>query len=109
MNWIEAAGYLASALVLATFCMKTMIPLRCAAICSNIAFIVYGLYDNVYPVLVLHGILLPLNIWRAVQMLRLIRRVEAASKGDLSTDWLRPVLKEAQCKTGEGVFKKSEH
>jgi hypothetical protein len=38
MNWIEAAGYLASALVLATFCMKTMIPLRCAAVCSNVAF-----------------------------------------------------------------------
>jgi CRP/FNR family cyclic AMP-dependent transcriptional regulator len=46
MNWIEAAGYLASALVLATFCMKTMIPLRGAAICSNVAFIVYGFYDN---------------------------------------------------------------
>ena len=109
MNWIEGAGYLASALVLATFCMKTMIPLRCAAICSNVAFIVYGLYDNVYPVLVLHGILLPLNIWRAVQMLRLIRRVEAASKGDLSTDWLRPFMKEAQLKAGEIIFNRGDH
>jgi hypothetical protein len=89
MNWVEATGYLASALVLATFCMKTMIPLRCAAISSNIAFIVYGFYDGLYPVLVLHAILLPLNAWRAIQMLRLIKRVEAASKGDLSTEWLR--------------------
>jgi len=31
MNWVETAGYLASALVLATFCMKTMIPLLTAA------------------------------------------------------------------------------
>ena len=46
MIWIEAAGYLASALVLATFCMKTMIPLRGAAICSNVAFIVYGFYGG---------------------------------------------------------------
>src|ERR1700728_2001064 len=109
MNWIEAAGYLASALVLATFCMKTMIPLRGAAICSNVAFIVYGFYDNVYPVLILHGILLPLNIWRAIQMLRLIRRVEAASKGDLSTDWLRPFMKEAQLKAGEIIFSRGDH
>ena len=30
MNWVEATGYLASALVLATFCMKTIIrALRC--------------------------------------------------------------------------------
>jgi CRP/FNR family cyclic AMP-dependent transcriptional regulator len=109
MNWIEAAGYLASALVLATFCMKTMIPLRCAAICSNVAFIVYGFYDKVYPVLILHGILLPLNIWRAIQMLRLIRRVETASKGDLSTEWLRPFMKEAQWNAGEVIFNRGDH
>jgi CRP-like cAMP-binding protein len=89
--------------------MKTMIPLRCAAICSNVAFIVYGFYDNLYPVLVLHGILLPLNIWRAVQMLRLIRRVETASRGDLSTEWLRPFMKEAQWKAGEAIFSKGDH
>jgi CRP/FNR family cyclic AMP-dependent transcriptional regulator len=109
MNWIEAAGYLASALVLATFCMKTMIPLRCAAVCSNVAFIVYGFYDIVYPVLILHAILLPLNVWRAVQMLRLIRRVEAASKGDLSTDWLKPFMKEAQLNAGEVIFNRGDH
>jgi CRP/FNR family transcriptional regulator, cyclic AMP receptor protein len=109
MIWIEAAGYLASALVLATFCMKTMIPLRGAAICSNVAFIVYGFYGNLYPVLILHGILLPLNVWRAAQMLRLIRRVEAASKGDLSTDWLRPFMKEAQWKAGQVIFNRGDH
>src|SRR5687768_5497426 len=96
MNWVDAAGYLASLLVLATFCMKTMIPLRSAAVASNIAFIVSGFYDHVYPVLALHMVLLPLNAWRAVQMLRLVRRVEAASKGDLSTEWLKPFMKEVQ-------------
>ena len=109
MNWVEATGYLASALVLATFCMKTMIPLRCAAISSNIAFIVYGFYDSLYPVLVLHAILLPLNAWRAIQMLRLIKRVEAASKGDLSTEWLRPFMKEAYLKAGETIFNKGDY
>jgi CRP/FNR family transcriptional regulator, cyclic AMP receptor protein len=109
MNWVEIAGYLASALVLATFCMKTMIPLRAAAICSNLAFLVYGYYEDVYPVLVLHTILLPLNSWRAFQMLRLIRRVEAASKGDLSTNWLRPFMKEAHLKAGQILFNKGDH
>jgi CRP/FNR family cyclic AMP-dependent transcriptional regulator len=109
MNWIEVAGYLASALVLATFCMKTMIPLRCAAVCSNVAFIVYGFYDHLYPVLILHAVLLPLNTWRTVQLLRLIKRVEAASKGDLSTDWLKPFMKEAELKAGEILFRKGDH
>ncbi len=109
MIWIEAAGYLASALVLATFCMKTMIPLRYAAICSNVAFIVYGFYGHLYPVLILHIILLPLNVWRAIQLLRLIRRVEAASKGDLSTDWLKPFMKDAHVKAGEIIFNKGDY
>ena len=95
MNWVEAAGYLASALVLATFCMKTIIPLHTAAIGSSIAFIVYGSYGSVHPVLVPHAILLPLNAWRAILMLHLTRRVEAASKGDLSTERLKPFMKEA--------------
>ena len=109
MNWVEAAGYLASALVLATFCMKTMIPLRTAAIGSSIAFIVYGFYDSVHPVLVPHAILLPLNAWRAILMLRLIRRVEAASKGDLSTERLKPFMKEASLKAGETIFNKGDY
>jgi CRP/FNR family cyclic AMP-dependent transcriptional regulator len=109
MNWTEVAGYLASALVLATFCMKTMIPLRIAAICSNVAFIVYGFYEELYPVLALHAILLPLNSWRAYQMLRLIKRVEAASKGDLSPDWMKPFMKEAHMKAGEILFNLGDH
>ena len=52
---------------------------------------------------------MPLNIWRAIQMLRLVRRVEAASKGDLSTDWLRPFMKEAQLKEGEIIFSRGDH
>jgi CRP/FNR family cyclic AMP-dependent transcriptional regulator len=82
------------------------------AVCGHLQqrrFIVYGFYDSLYPVLILHGVLLPLNIWRAVQMLRLIRRVETASRGDLSTEWLRPFMKEAQWKAGDVIFNRGDH
>ena len=62
MNWVVGIGYLASALVFATFCMRTMIPLRLAAICSNIAFVVYGFFGGIYPVLLLHVVLLATSI-----------------------------------------------
>ena len=104
MSWVEAAGYFASALVFTTFCMKTMIPLRLAAIGSNVAFITYGLAGHVYPVLILHAVLFPMNIWRTVEIVRLVRRVEAAAKGDLSVNWLKPFMKSARCKAGEILF-----
>ena len=109
MNWIDSAGYLASALVLATFCMKTMIPLRMAAIFSNVAFIMYAFYDGLLPVLALHLILLPLNIVRTIQMLRLIKRVECAAKSDLSIEWLRPFMKETGRKAGEVLFSHGDY
>src|SRR6516164_1626587 len=60
----DAIGYLASALVLAAFCMKEMIPLRVVAVCSNVAFLIYGLALGLAPVWLLHAVLLPINCWR---------------------------------------------
>jgi hypothetical protein len=74
VGWAEGIGYLASLLVFSTFYMKTMLPLRGVAIASNIAFMTYGLAGGIYPVLVLHVLLLPLNCLRLHQMQRLIRK-----------------------------------
>ena len=63
-----AMGYLASALVLATFSTKSMRLLRSTAIVSNAAFLTYALAADLAPIVVLHGILLPLNIFRLAQI-----------------------------------------
>ena len=66
--WPQACGYLASALVLATFWMTRMVPLRIVAICSNIAFFTYGMALGLAPVAILHAVLLPVNVWRLWQI-----------------------------------------
>ena len=72
MTWVDVLGYAASAAVLATFCMSTMIPLRLLAIGSNVLFMSFGALAHVYPVLALHLLLLPINVMRLAR----IRRVE---------------------------------
>jgi hypothetical protein len=67
MQWFELVGYIASALVVVTFAMNDMIALRIAAACSNVAFLAYGWSLGLGPVLSLHAILLPLNLWRLAQ------------------------------------------
>ena len=67
MNIVEGIGYLAASLVLATFCMKSMAALRLAAVASNIAFMAYGYFGQLTPVLLLHALLLPINIYRLVE------------------------------------------
>src|SRR5262245_53441552 len=107
--WTEVAGYTAASLVFLAFYMKTMIPLRLVAIVSNVAFIAYGAGAHLYPVLILHIILLPLNILRLIQMRALIRDVHHASQGDLSMEWLIPFMRRRTWKRGEIVFRRGDH
>lgn len=59
-------GYAASCAVLATFLMRTMVPLRLIAILSNVLFLIFGYVQHIYPVFFLHIALLPINTWRLV-------------------------------------------
>ena len=69
MSGVEALGFVAAGLVFATFCMKRLVPLRAVAISSNLAFILYGYSAGLKPVLVLHLVLLPVNVFRLLQAL----------------------------------------
>jgi CRP/FNR family cyclic AMP-dependent transcriptional regulator len=108
MSWLEGVGYLASLLVLCTFYMKTMIPLRCVAIGSNLAFITYGYFGQVYPVLILHVLLLPLNIARLLQIHRLIRDIKRAAAGGVSFEPMIPFLAKETFRAGQVLFRKGD-
>jgi hypothetical protein len=66
----DLIGYFAAALVFATFSMVSMFRLRIVAIISNFAFIYYASLAAVYPLLILHCCLLPMNITRLGQIIR---------------------------------------
>ncbi len=74
MSWIDLTGYLASLAVLATFCMSRMIFLRAVAVLSNVLFVTYGMGEHLYPVLVLHVTLLPINILKIYQLRRQVEQ-----------------------------------
>ena len=65
---VDAIGYLAASLVVATFCMRSMVALRSVAIASNLAFIGYGYSGDLMPVLLLHLVLLPVNLARLAEL-----------------------------------------
>jgi hypothetical protein len=108
MRFAEVLGYIAAALVFATFSMKTMVPLRVVGICSNEFFIAYGYLNPAYPLLVLHCMLLPLNIFRLQQMLSLVKETKASSEGDLDMDWIKPFTKTRDMTPGEILFRKGD-
>jgi hypothetical protein len=76
----QVAGYLASTLVFAAFYTRTMVPLRILAIGSNVAFLAYAIPLHLWAIVVLHGLLLPLNCQRLLQIRRLLKRITTLTK-----------------------------
>ena len=105
---VELLGYAASAAVLATFCMNTMIPLRILALVSNVLFVLYGYFDGLLPVLVLHATLFPVNIVRLAQFQRLVRDMRNAHSKELPIDSLVPYMTKRHLAAGETLLRKGE-
>jgi hypothetical protein len=109
LNWVQLVGYAASLLVFSTFYMKTMIPLRSVAIASNVAFLTYGYFAHLYPVFLLHAVLLPLNVLRLRQMYGLKERLRRSlERREMSLEWMLPFVKRESFKAKEPLFHKGD-
>lgn len=60
----DALGWLAATLMVATFGCRDARCMRPLAVATNLAFIGYGFTAALAPVLALHALLLPINLWR---------------------------------------------
>jgi CRP/FNR family transcriptional regulator, cyclic AMP receptor protein len=112
--WDLVAAWVAAVLVFSSFFMRTMTPLRVVAISSNVAFIgyallglVYGVFGRVYPILVLHSSLLPLNVLRLRQQRRLSAAVQEMTDEDVLRS-LVPYMSAEQRASGSVLFKQGE-
>lgn len=75
--------------------MRDIVPLRLAALGANISFIGWALAADLQPILALHCILLPCNLYRLVEAI-LIRRRSSAARGRAGAPVRQPlVLEEA--------------
>ena len=101
------AVIIATGLMVVSSFVKTMIPLRWLGVGGNFGFLIYGALHPSIPMLLLNGILLPINIVRAVEMVRLTRRVRAAASEGTGV-WLKPYMMRTKRKAGEVLFRKGD-
>jgi CRP/FNR family cyclic AMP-dependent transcriptional regulator len=103
------AAIAAALLTITSSFVKTMVPLRWLAVCSNFGFFAYGVLHGAPVMAVLHAILLPINMLRLRQMRKLTQNVRAAAAStDTSGVWLRPYMKAKRRKEGEILFRKGD-
>jgi hypothetical protein len=101
-------GFIGALCYVATVVMKTMVPLRTAAIASNFFLGMYGLLAHSLPTFLLYTLLLPINVVRLYQMLQLVKQVKAATQGDMSMEWLKPFMTKRNYYKGDVLFRKGD-
>src|SRR6266568_296028 len=91
-----------------TYYMKTMVPLRIVGIIGNLFYIAYGFFYPYYFVLFLYLGILPINVYRLIEMRRLIEQVKQSADTDQSMDWLKPFMTKRTYKKGDVLFRKGD-
>ena len=101
-------GLIGGIFYVASVTLRTMIPLRIAAIISNILFMGYGLLAKALPTFLMYAVLLPINCVRLYQIQQLVKRVKVASQADLDMEWLKPFMTKRNFKAGDVLFHKGD-
>ncbi|KGM31085.1 hypothetical protein P409_29270 [Inquilinus limosus MP06] len=68
--WIEAFGYAGTGFTILAYSMRRLIPLRIVAILSSASFLVYAGLIGSAPLALMEVVVLPINAWRLVELLR---------------------------------------
>lgn len=85
-----------------------MVRLRLTATASNLCFIAYGAAFHLFPVLILHILLLPLNIWRLLELFVVTRTFKSAMKLDGVLRTFGPYLRVEHYSKGALLFRKGD-
>jgi hypothetical protein len=105
-------GYAAGGFGIYAFRAKTMIPLRVAATCGCALGLAYGALRGAQPTIIVNALMLALNVWRLLEMRRLIRDSGTAAHVDPSRpdgyDWLKPFMHRVELPAGHVLFRKGE-
>ena len=106
-------GILGVGLTLASFWVRSMIPLRTLALTGNVVLLIYGLvvYGLIWsqaPSYLISGVLIPLNAVRLWEIKKLSREIAAATQDSPFSQWLLPHMRRRAFKAGEVVFRKGD-
>ena len=105
ITYVDMVGYMGGLVTVWGLNQKTMIPLRAGAVVGNLVFLIFGFLAGSNPTFVVHALLLPLNTYRMLQMLRLVRDMRQSTGENNSLEPLVPFMKREREKAGTELFR----
>src|SRR5262249_8615777 len=101
-------GFIGAGLTLASYTMKSMMPLRIVALAANVFFVAYGWLEAALPSLVLYSVMIVINTKKVWDIRKLVRAIENAKSDTPIAEWLLPHMTHRQAKAGQTLWKKGE-
>ena len=101
-------GFIGAGLTLASYTMKSMMPLRLVALAASCFFVAYGWLEAALPSLVLYSIMIPINAKKAWEIRKLVRAIEQAKADTPIAEWLLPHMTRRQAMAGQTLWKKGD-
>ncbi len=101
-------GFIGAALMLASYMMKSMLPLRVVALLACLFLVAYGALMKALPTLLLYGVLIPINIKKTLQIRKLVKSIENARADTPVSEWLLPHMHRRTAKAGTVLWRKGD-
>ena len=108
-NLAYAFGFVGAALMVTSYLMKSMLPLRIVALLACLCLVVYGYLGAALPTLLLYGALIPINIKKTWQIHQLVRSIENAKSDTPVSQWLLPHMTRRSATAGQVLWRKGDH
>lgn len=103
-----ALGLIGAALMLASYLMKSMLPLRVAALTACCFLVAYGALKQALPTLLLYGALIPINVKKTLQMRKLVQAIERARDDTPVSEWLLPHMHRRTVAAGSTLWRQGD-
>lgn len=108
LSWVDGIGFAGAAATIWAMGSRTIIPLRVGVIFGNVGFLAFGVLAFSWPTIAAHAVLLPVNIWRTIQLMRLIEEIKQTSSNDDALQPLISFMRLEQARAGEVLFRKGD-
>ena len=101
-------GFIGAVLMVTSYLMKSMMPLRIVALAANVFLVAYAVINHSWPTMALYLAMIPINIKKVREIRSLVAAMATARADTPLSEWLLPHMTRRQATAGEALWKKGD-
>ena len=108
VNFVNVIGFIGAALLVTSFLMKSMLPLRLVALAANVCLLIFALNVQSWPSVLIYIAMIPLNLLKVREIRKMVAAMERARTETPLADWLLPHMTRREAAAGQTLWSKGD-